>query len=236
MVARLWGMVVKPRYQSWKSSALQGNTVGDALDCFHLIWVTRSASLVSKIMPEIHVLWDTLVDEWGRENTARVCRISIYVTDTGDEECEQLRQELTDLDLYQAGAIQFCRPDFCEIIQDHTLDMESSHTRSHSLLAFCGSNKLAQELHREKIDNDMLASITGNKQHQMEFVSESYGGYRKKTKKKKLSSTLDSGSGSGNDNNSSDDEDNDEQLLIPKRQTSIATVLATRRTVAYIPF
>jgi hypothetical protein len=34
-------------------------------------------------------------------------------------------------------------------------------------------------LHQHKISNDMLTAITGNKRHQMEYVSESYGGVKK---------------------------------------------------------
>jgi hypothetical protein len=39
-------------------------------------------------------------------------------------------------------------------------------------------------LHQCKISNDMLTAITGNKRHQMEFVSESYGGIKKSKPKK----------------------------------------------------
>jgi len=180
MTARLWTMVVRPRHRSWRSNVVQDDGFGGTLDRLDLIWVTRSASLVSRIMPEIHVLWDTLVAEWGRENAAKVCRISIYVTDQDDEACDMLKQEFSELDLFKTGAIRFGRPDFCEIIENHTLEMVATKAKSYSLLAFCGSGKLAGEIHEDKISNDMVTAITGNKQHQMEFVSESYGGTRPK--------------------------------------------------------
>ena len=217
MTARLWSMVVRPRHQSWRSNVMQGDGFGDTLDRLEMVWVVRSASLVSKIMPEIHVLWDTLVAEWGRENAAKVCRISIHVTDSDDETCELLKQEFQDLDLYRSGAVHFGRPDFCEIIENHTLEMVATRAKSYSLLAFCGSSKLAQELQHDKISNDMVTAITGNKQHQMEFVSESYGGCKPKKP------TSDHGEAS-------------EQPSSPKRQSSTVTVLSTRRSVAYAEF
>lgn len=178
MTARLWSMVVRPRHRSWRSNVVRDDGFGGTLDRLELVWVTRSASLVSKIMPEIHVLWDTLVREWGHENARKVCRISIHITDKDNEACELLKQECSQLDLYRSGAIRFGRPDFCEIIENHTLEMVTTRAKSYSLLAFCGSAKLAQEIHHDKISNDMVAGITGNKQHQMEYVSESYGGIK----------------------------------------------------------
>ena len=217
MTARLWSMVVRPRHQSWRKNVLQRDGFGDTLDRFEMVWVTRSASLVSKIMPEIHVLWDTLVSEWGRENALKVCRISIHVTDADNEACGLLKQEFQHLDLYKCGAVHFGRPDFSRVIEDHTLDMITTRTKSYSLLAFCGSAELAKELHHDKISNDMLAAITGNKQHQMEFVSESYGGCKKEKKLKPISS----------------DEDGED---IPRRQNSTVTVLSTRKSVTYGEF
>lgn len=187
MTARLWSMVVRPRDESWRRCVMRDDGFGGTLDRLEMVWVTRSASLVSKIMPEIHVLWDTLVSEWGRENAAKVCCIAIHITDPDEVACEILRQEFADLDLYKAGAVRFGRPDFCEIIENHTLEMVATRSKSNSLLAFCGSSQLAQEIHRDKISNDMVAAITGNKQHQMEYVSESYGGCKSsKVHKKSL--------------------------------------------------
>jgi hypothetical protein len=151
---------------------------GGTLDRLEMIWVTKSASLVSKIIPEINVMWDKLVQEWGNENAAKVLRIKIHITDKDEMTCEMLKQELADTDLFQSGAIRFGRPDFCEIIEDHTIEMVCTRAKSYSLLAFCGSAKLASEIHSDKISNDMVAGITGNKQHQMEYVSECYGGYK----------------------------------------------------------
>ncbi|KAL3939665.1 MAG: hypothetical protein SGBAC_005642, partial [Bacillariaceae sp.] len=55
--------------------------------------------------------------------------------------------------------------------------------RAYSLLAFCGCPKLSADIHHAKRSNDMITAITGHKKHQMEFVSESYGGPPSKSKK-----------------------------------------------------
>jgi hypothetical protein len=103
-----------------------------------------------------------------------------------------LQQELLHLSLGQADAdfIHFERPDFSDIIENHTLDMITTRRNSYSVLAFCGSPILAGELHHLKINNDMVAAVTGNKRHQMEFMSESYGGGKssKSSQKSKVSS------------------------------------------------
>jgi hypothetical protein len=64
-------------------------------------------------------------------------------------------------------------------IEVHTLNLIDTRRSSCSLLAFCGSPELSLSLHQHKISNDMLTVITGNKRHQMEYVSESYGGVKK---------------------------------------------------------
>ena len=59
--------------------------------------------------------------------------------------------------------------------------MIENHSSSYSLLAFCGSPQLAREIQYHKISNDMVTAITGHKKHQMELVSESYGGQSSKS-------------------------------------------------------
>jgi hypothetical protein len=81
--------------------------------------------------------------------------------------------------VYQSAAIHFGRPDLEKIIENHTLDLIATRRSSCSVLAFCGSPELSLSLHQHKISNDMLTAITGNKRHQMEYVSESYGGVKK---------------------------------------------------------
>ena len=178
--ARVWTMTVRPRHCSWMNSY---NSHVNALERLQVHWVTRSASLVSEILPEIEDTWGQLVDLWGYEFAAQVCRISIYVTDPDHQQVALLKHEIQDTHLYRHGCLFTGRPDLKELVQDHTLEMICTRRNSYSLLAFCGSPQLASELHQTKISNDMLTSITGNKNHQMEFVSESYGGQKKRVAK-----------------------------------------------------
>jgi predicted ferric reductase len=181
MTARVWSMTVRPRHRSWQTSVDSDGV--RTLERLDVVWVARSASLVSEILPDINAIWETLVAAWGEENARSVCRISVYVTDKDPEAREALKNEIHDLSLFQNGSVHFVRPDFGRIIEDHSLDLICKRRNSYSLLAFCGSPRLAQELHHCKISNDMLTAITGNKKHQMEFVSESYGGVKKESKK-----------------------------------------------------
>ena len=59
---------------------------------------------------------------WGEENAMKVCRISVFVTDTDQVECTLLKTELSTSKLYKSGAIHFCRPDSGEMTEGHTLE------------------------------------------------------------------------------------------------------------------
>jgi hypothetical protein len=177
---------VMPRHKS-RSAEVGGFSV-NRVNRLDVVWTTRSASLVSEILPDLLDVWETLGANWGAENRLKVCRISIYITDRDQEACSMLRRELLGTDLYKSGAIAFSRPDLPKVIEDHTIDMICSKRNSYSLLAFCGSPSLGREIHHHKISNDMMTAITGNKRHQMEFVSESYGGV-KASKKVKVDDT-----------------------------------------------
>jgi hypothetical protein len=186
LTARVWSMTVKPRHRSWRTADGGSSSSGlTTLERLEMVWVVRSASLVSEILPEINNYWEQLVSVWGGENAEAVCRIRIFVTDTNQIAVALLKQELLLHSL--SDCIHFERPDFAEIIENHTLDMITTRRNSYSVLSFCGSPVLAGALHYLKINNDMVAAVTGNKRHQMEFVSESYGG--SKASKKKVSNT-----------------------------------------------
>ena len=177
MSFRCWDMAVRPRHVSWRCGAANDSS---ALERLEIVWSTRSCSLVAEILPGIEETWRTLVKTWGRENASAICRISVYVTDKDPSACAWLQKKLGDMDIYTSGCVHFHRPDFHRVIEDHTIDMVNTRQNSYSLLAFCGSRELAREIHSVKISNDIVASITGNKKHQMEFVSESSGGVKKR--------------------------------------------------------
>jgi hypothetical protein len=179
MTFRLWARAIMPRHSTWHRAVSRGAV--SKVDKLNFIWTTRSASQVSEILPDILVLWNLLVASWGLDSVQQVCKMSIYVTDTDGEACAMLRREVEDTIFYKAGGIKFRRADLSKVIEDHSIDLICNRRNSQSLLAFCGSPALAREIHHHKISNDMVVAVTGNKKHQMEFVSESYGGGKSST-------------------------------------------------------
>lgn len=170
-----------------------------------MVWVSRSACQVSEILVDINGIWDHLVELWGETNARKVCRINIYVTDKDKEKCTLLRRQARGLSL--AKNLHFGRPDVASMIEDHTLDMVSSRQQSSSLLAFCGSPRLASIIHDLKIRNDVLTSSIGQIHHRMDFVAESYGGIK----------SSDPGNASAE---SQDAEDKQEMSLLSSRRFS----------------
>lgn len=180
MTFRCWGEAVKSRHRSFRDEVVNSGIT--AMEKMEFVWVTRSASLVSQVMPDIARINDALVQAWGRDFARRALRVRVYVTDKNAESVATLKKELAGTDLYEQGdCFFFHRPDLSKIIEDHSLDMVTHLRNSYTLLAFCGSPRLSHEIHQVKINNDITTSITGNKYHQMEFVSESYGGYKSKS-------------------------------------------------------
>jgi hypothetical protein len=177
MTARIWSTTVKPRHRSWKKATLNNGV--SSLEQLKLVWICRSTALASELLPIMMETWDVLVDFWGEENARAACFLDIYITDKDEAANEQLRREMEHTAVYQSGAIHFGRPKLEKIIEDHTLNLIATRRSSCSVLAFCGSPDLSLRLHQHKISNDMLTAITGNKRHQMEYVSDSYGGAKK---------------------------------------------------------
>jgi len=138
--------------------------------------VTRHSSQAAEILPDINRIWNGLAEIWGESRLDQLLRISVFVTDKDSASVAMLQNEIRETSLYKKGMVHFGRPDFHKIIEDHSLEMISTRRSSYSLLAFCGSPALAKSINKSKITNDMLLAMTGNKKHQMEFVSEAYGG------------------------------------------------------------
>jgi len=179
MIIRMWYDAVESKNKSWRKEVSRSGFL--TLDKVTFIWVTRSASLVSKIVPDIIGLWDGLSKAWGEEAARKVCDISIFITDKDDDACTSLLKEVKGSSINELGAIKFQRPDLQDIIENHTIDRINDKRGVHSstLLAFCGSPKLSAHIHHAKIANDISTVISGNSLHQMDFVSESYGSSKK---------------------------------------------------------
>jgi len=181
MTARLWSETVRPRHHSFRRAVLKEGV--STLDRLDLLWTTRSACQAAEILPNIKQVWDGLVSLWGEENARAVCTISVYVTDKDETAVALLKRQIKATSL--SGCVQFRRPNFHEIVERHSLEMISTRRNSYTLLAFCGSPALSRAINETKISNDMVLAVTGNKKHQIEFASESYGGVTSPDKKNK---------------------------------------------------
>eukprot|EP00521_Asterionellopsis_glacialis_P011582 CAMPEP_0195307206 /NCGR_PEP_ID=MMETSP0707-20130614/37600_1 /TAXON_ID=33640 /ORGANISM="Asterionellopsis glacialis, Strain CCMP134" /LENGTH=900 /DNA_ID=CAMNT_0040371453 /DNA_START=21 /DNA_END=2723 /DNA_ORIENTATION=- len=201
MTLRLWNSAVKPRHRSTRDEVVRNGII--AMDQLKFVWITRSATNVSKIAPDIIECYDALVAAWGEEHAKKVCRVSFFITDPDLEACHSLQSELAHTSLWRSGAFQFARPDIKAILEDHMLERiyDSNRPTSNTLLAFCGSPTLSQFISEAKLSVDISTMITGNKYHSMDFISESYGGYKTNPKKAKndgvLLSPASQGSGEG---------------------------------------
>jgi len=175
MIGRLWVKAVSPN-QSGRFHVIK-NRRGLDIDQLKFVWITRSASQVSEILPDILMLWDLLVKKWGMENARKVCDISVFVTDRNELSCALLRKEYEKTEFFRNGGMIFRRPNIRKVIEDHTIELINSTVNSNSLLAFCGGPSLSNEIHYYKISNDVITAMTGHCQsHIMDFVAESYGG------------------------------------------------------------
>lgn len=173
---RWWTSMLRPHSSNVMSISKEDNLT--YLESLQIIWVTRSANLVADIGPDIEMLWQHIIELWGRDNAEAVAPIKIYVTDTDETANYNLRETLKGSDLLNSGSIFFERPNFGKIIEDHSIRLANSKDFSSSFLAFCGSPKLSDELSQIKISNDLLMTMLGYKRHNMEYHSESYGGVK----------------------------------------------------------
>jgi hypothetical protein len=181
-IGRLWYAIVKPRKSSWKvATHVDGVSALARLDA---IWIVRSAAFVSQLLPEINESYNQLVSKWGQEYADRVVRVQIHVTDKNTERVETLKTEIAETALFRAGCLYFGRPDLGSIVENHSLELISSHSSSYSLLSFCGSVEMSTELQGVKVTTDMLKTIAGHgTNHQMEYESECRAGARKRKTK-----------------------------------------------------
>ena len=182
MTFRCWHTAVRPMKQSWRQESGLGCGSTGTFDKLSFVWITRSAPLVSKIIPDIIHIHNSLVSAWGQHATNKVCNIAIYITDKDQAACDALKAEIGHSTFFQSGSVRFGRPDIQKLIEDHTMDRinDERGVPTTTLLAFCGSPSLSSEIQQAKIKNDISTVITGNGHHQMEFVSESYGPVQRK--------------------------------------------------------
>ena len=149
----------------------------------HLVWSSRSALLISKILPEICSQWDELHHKWG-DRAFDFCQVSIYVTDKNQSLVYHLKEEIKQTSIARNNWIKFERPNFQDILEDEATErLNGSLLCSNTLVTFCGSKKLATTVHEAKVRCDMATIVSKNCGHVCQFESESYG-VRKEERKK----------------------------------------------------
>jgi hypothetical protein len=137
-----------------------------------------------------------VVKKWGLENTFKVCRFSIYCTDKDQAAALQLRTELADSTLYQRGMVTFGRPKLTDIIENHTIELIEESRASHTLLAFCGSPRMASCIGKQKVSHDLACQVTGRQKHRMDYICETSGGTKPERRKSRGRSSSNASQGS----------------------------------------
>ena len=94
---RSWSRAVESKHSSWTRVGAQDGF--NTLDLLHFVWVTRSASLASAVLPDIEEIVQELLPLW-QENLHKVCRISVYVTDENAKDNEALKELLEKQNLH----------------------------------------------------------------------------------------------------------------------------------------
>mmetsp|Transcript_24582 Transcript_24582/g.47103 ORF Transcript_24582/g.47103 Transcript_24582/m.47103 type:complete len:200 (-) Transcript_24582:1337-1936(-) len=114
----------------------------------------------------------------GGEDFAReVLGVSIYVTEKDRKEAADFRAEIQTSTLYRQKQVFFIRPRLKELLQNHVADLtQAGREYSSTLLAFCGGSKLCGILRAQKASVELQSAATGQDNHTIDFVSESYGG------------------------------------------------------------
>jgi len=191
MFGRLWTKAVCQRHVTWQQGpgAARSSSAGPAMECLKVVWVSRSATLIAELLPEVDQIWRDIQKKWKLEDAQKVIQFSVYCTDKDKRAKAILSKQISKTRIYKQGFVKFGRPDFGSLLEEHKIDLIDQSRSSSTLLAFCGSPVLAQHLHKLKISSDLVSAITGHKKHQMEFVSESYGGVRSSRKNKAASAS-----------------------------------------------
>merc|ERR1712194_121563 len=98
MIGRLWVKAVAPAHS--RHHRAKENARAIYIDQLKFVWMTRSASQVSEILPDILMRWNLLVEKWGLEKAQKVCNISIFVTDPNELSCALLQHEYENTEFF----------------------------------------------------------------------------------------------------------------------------------------
>ncbi|KAK1738802.1 hypothetical protein QTG54_010118 [Skeletonema marinoi] len=170
--------------------------------CF--IWSVRTVKVARQLLPEINETYESLVKEWGRTIRATGIGCHRFITDKDRAEAASFRAQIRDLALFKSKKVVFIRPKLGQIVEDYVVDLIERHPAySSTLLAFCGGPKVSGVLAEVRSNVELLAAATGHSSHQLDFVSESYGGAKPKGK-----------GGTGTSEEASKKEDSNESLCL----------------------
>ncbi len=180
MTFRSWSSVLN--YNTGPHPIEHSNKRKDDLGIFEqlrFVWVTRDASAVSLILPSLESLWNDLCNAWGVDLARQICNISIHCTCKDEGHIVELKRKVENFNLYQVeGALVFDRPSIQQIITKHSLDRinDESLKASHTMFVFCGSSSMMSTIKQYKLLNDVGLIMTGNTDHQVDLIAESFSG------------------------------------------------------------
>ncbi len=143
------------------------------------VWVSRSATAVSQVYPDIAVHWDKLVAAWGLKRAKECCEIVIHCTDKNRIACQDLVDALQSTALFKENGIKFGRPSFEKLLDQNTTEIianSEKNVATRTMFAFCGSERLGRKAKEANQYNDIFLSMTGYTQHVVDMEIHSYGG------------------------------------------------------------
>ena len=118
-VLRYWTTLLRLEYNPIRSAHKRYNGT-QTLDKLHLVWTSRSTTLISQMFPDLEMIWNSLVEKFGEDTAHELCEISIYCTSKDEDACDDLYLEVANSNLYGIGALQFNRPSFPRVFEQHT--------------------------------------------------------------------------------------------------------------------
>ncbi len=197
------------------------------LDKVKFVWVSRSATAISQVYPDIAVHWNKLVAAWGPKRARECCEIVIYCTDKNRVACQDLVDALQSTALFKENCFKFGRPSFEKLLDQHTAEIiGNSKIATRTMFAFCGSEFLGRKAKEANQYNDIFLAMSGYTHHVVDMEIHSYGG-------------LFPGAGSKGDGETvsfvGSDEDTVKDRIVPNRNKMVdAREILSRTASGYI--
>lgn len=175
LLSLLNGYIVVRMYQK-TLDAIGHSSTNQTVRRLKFIWSVRTAKVARQIFPEIEETYQSLVDEWGHDDTQNVLSIRIHITEKNREEAAKFRAEIRNSTLFKTKQVFFIRPKLDEVLEDHQTVLIDNHDYSSTLIAFCGGPQISGVLAEQKTKLELYSTAMGYSNHSIDYVSESYGG------------------------------------------------------------